>query len=63
MVGDLNVSLELSKSWGPNAITNPLEGFFLDKILMGRFIDVDPLKLKPSDENEYWGKPKIHFHI
>lgn len=46
--GDLNVSLGLSESWGPNAQVDPLADFFLNKIWLARFINVDLLKEKPT---------------
>lgn len=50
--GDLNVSLGLSESWGPMAQANPLADFFLNKLWMGKFIDVDLLKEKPTWRNK-----------
>ena len=57
--GDLNVSLGLSEFWGPNAQVDPLIDFFLNKIWLERFIDVDLLKEKPTQICKRVGEERV----
>lgn len=57
--GDLNVSLGLFEPWGPDAQLDPLADFFLNKIQMGRLIDLDILKEKPTWRNRRVGEARV----
>lgn len=52
--GDLNVSLGLSTSWGPLAQGN---------LFMGKFINVDLIKDKPTWRNKRVGEARVAKHL
>lgn len=61
--GDLSVSLGLFESLGLLAQVDPLADFFLNKLLMGRFIEVDLIKDKPTWRNKRVGEARMEKRL
>lgn len=57
--GDLNFSLGLSETWGPQAHVDPLADFFLNKIKDGRLIDINIIKNTPTWRNRRVGEARV----
>jgi len=61
--GDLNFSLGQSEVWGPHAHMDPLAGFFVQKFVEKGWLDIDPLKLKPTWRNNRSGEARVAKRI
>jgi len=46
--GDLNFSLGQNEVWGPHAHVDSLAGYFVQKLAAKGWLDIDPIKLKPT---------------
>jgi hypothetical protein len=46
--GDLNFSLGLSEVWGMHAREDPLAGYFTQKLVACKLVDIEPTRLKPT---------------
>jgi hypothetical protein len=66
--GDLNFSLGLSEVWGLHARVDPLAGYFGQKLVDCKLIDLEPTLLKPTWRNNRVGEDGVakrmdHFLI
>jgi len=57
--GDLNFSLGFSEVWGTHARTDPLTSFFTQKLAECNFLDLEPIKLKPTWRNNRVGEAGV----
>jgi exonuclease III len=57
--GDLNFSLGQSEVWGLHARTDPLAGYFTQKLVDRKLIDVEPTRLKPTWRNNRVGEDRV----
>ena len=46
--GDLNFSLGISESWGPNASPDPLAEFFISLLNASNLIEIHSTKIQPT---------------
>ena len=46
--GDLNFSLGQTEISGPHAIVDPQAGFFLQRLVENKLVNIEPIKLKPT---------------
>jgi len=61
--GDLNFSLGQSEVWGPHAHPDTLADFFVQKLVEKEWLDIEPLKLKPTWRNNRCGENRIAKRI
>jgi len=61
--GDLNFSLGQSEVWGPHAHVDSLAGFFVQNLVEKGWLDIEPLKLKPTWRNNRCGEHRIAKRI
>ena len=57
--GDLNFTLGQNEIWGPHAHADPLEGFFLQRLVEKNLLDIEPVKLKPTWSNNRGGEARV----
>ena len=61
--GDLNFSLGQAKIWGPHAHVNPLEYYFTWNLFDRNWLDVEPIKLKPTWKNNRCGDGRVAMRL
>jgi len=61
--GDLNFSLGQNEVWGPHAHVDSLAGYFVQKLAAKGWLDIDPIKLKPTWKNNRCGESRVAKRI
>jgi hypothetical protein len=59
MGGDLNFSMGFSEVLGTQARTKPLTTFFTQNLGECNFLDLEPIKLKPTYRNNRVGESSV----
>ena len=54
--GDLNFSLGQDEVWGPNARSDLLTEYFTQKLIKRNWLDIEPIKSKPTWKNNRCGE-------
>jgi len=61
--GDLNFSLGQDEVWGPHAHVDSLAGYFVQMLAVKGWLDIDPIKLKPTWKNNRCGDARVAKRI
>ena len=57
--GDLNFSLGQAEVWGPFSCPDPLSDYFTQKLIEKNWLDIEPVKLKPTWHNNRCGDGRV----
>ena len=57
--GDLNFSLGQAKVWGPHARADLLTDYFTQTLVERNWLDIEPIKLKPTWKNNRCGEGRV----